>query len=230
MFPDGERNPGSTVADLAGAATQPPRPRQEGAACARRRGYPHSGAHARLRPRLERGAEPARRPRGAPPRASRTPTCSSSTTARPTAPPTSPESTAPRCSRSARTAGSRPVSPPARQYAAEHGYDFCGRVDADGQHPPAELRRLLELVSSGACDVAVGSRFVSGDGYEEFRYKTSPARRLGTGAAAPLDGGRARPAVPGRDERHVRGRTRRRCPCSRARTRAARPRSRRSCG
>ena len=67
------------------------------------------------------------------------------------------------------------------QYAAEQGYDLCGRVDADGQHPPAELRRLLDLVASGACDVAVGSRFVSGDGYEEFRYKTSPARRLGTG-------------------------------------------------
>ena len=24
-------------------------------------------------------------------------------------------------------------------YAQEHGYRFCGRVDADGQHPPAEL-------------------------------------------------------------------------------------------
>jgi glycosyltransferase involved in cell wall biosynthesis len=67
------------------------------------------------------------------------------------------------------------------QYAAEHDYDFCGRVDADGQHPPAELRRLLALVQAGACDVAVGSRFASGDGYEEYRYRTSPARTLGTG-------------------------------------------------
>ena len=25
-------------------------------------------------------------------------------------------------------------------WAAEHGYRFCGRVDADGQHPPAELQ------------------------------------------------------------------------------------------
>ena len=67
------------------------------------------------------------------------------------------------------------------QYAAEHGYDFCGRVDADGQHPSAELRRLLALVQADECDVAVGSRFASGDGYEEYRYRTSPARRLGTG-------------------------------------------------
>ena len=67
------------------------------------------------------------------------------------------------------------------QYAADHGYDYCGRVDADGQHPVAELRRLLEKVASGECDVAVGSRFASGDGYEAYRYKPSLARRLGTG-------------------------------------------------
>jgi glycosyltransferase involved in cell wall biosynthesis len=66
-------------------------------------------------------------------------------------------------------------------YAAEQGYAYCGRVDADGQHPVAELERLLERVRSGACDVAVGSRFVHGDGYEPYRYKPSPARVLGTG-------------------------------------------------
>jgi glycosyltransferase involved in cell wall biosynthesis len=66
-------------------------------------------------------------------------------------------------------------------WALEHGYAFCGRVDADGQHPPEELARLLELVRSGECDVAVGSRFVSGDGYEAYRYAPSRARRVGTG-------------------------------------------------
>ena len=65
--------------------------------------------------------------------------------------------------------------------AAARGYAFCGRVDADGQHPAAELRRLLELVRNGECDVAVGSRFVSGEGYPAYRYTPSPARRLGTG-------------------------------------------------
>jgi glycosyltransferase involved in cell wall biosynthesis len=44
-------------------------------------------------------------------------------------------------------------------YAAEHAFAYCGRVDADGQHPVAELRRLLEVV----------------------RSESSPARRLGTG-------------------------------------------------
>jgi glycosyltransferase involved in cell wall biosynthesis len=66
-------------------------------------------------------------------------------------------------------------------HAAEQNYAYCGRIDADGQHPPAELRRLLELVRSGDCDVAVGSRFVSGDGYEPYRYEPEGIRRLGTG-------------------------------------------------
>jgi glycosyltransferase involved in cell wall biosynthesis len=64
--------------------------------------------------------------------------------------------------------------------ASERGYAYCGRVDADGQHPVAELDRLLTLVRSGACDVAVGSRFVAGDGYPAYRYMPSPARRFGT--------------------------------------------------
>lgn len=65
-------------------------------------------------------------------------------------------------------------------YAADHGYAFCGRVDADGQHPARELGRLLERVRSGACDVAVGSRFASGDGFAAHRYTPSAARRFGT--------------------------------------------------
>jgi glycosyltransferase involved in cell wall biosynthesis len=67
-------------------------------------------------------------------------------------------------------------------WALEHGYAYCGRVDADGQHPAAELSRLLALVKADECDVAVGSRFVAGDGYEPYRYRPSGARRLGTAA------------------------------------------------
>jgi hypothetical protein len=66
-------------------------------------------------------------------------------------------------------------------WANERGYAFCGRVDADGQHPAAELRRLLELVRAGEADVAVGSRFVSGPGYEPYRYEPEGIRKLGTG-------------------------------------------------
>jgi hypothetical protein len=66
------------------------------------------------------------------------------------------------------------------RWALEHGYAFCGRVDADGQHRPEELARLLALVREGGCDVAVGSRFVSGEGYEPYRYRPEGVRRLGT--------------------------------------------------
>jgi glycosyltransferase involved in cell wall biosynthesis len=67
------------------------------------------------------------------------------------------------------------------RWALEHGYAFCGRVDADGQHPAEELARLLERVRADECDVAVGSRFVSGNGYAPYRYRPSAARRFGTG-------------------------------------------------
>ena len=66
------------------------------------------------------------------------------------------------------------------RFALDHGYAYCGRVDADGQHPAHELKRLLELVRNDECDVAVGSRFVSGDGYAPYRYAPSPSRRFGT--------------------------------------------------
>ena len=65
-------------------------------------------------------------------------------------------------------------------WGRERGYPIAGRIDADGQHPVAELRRLLDRVRANACDVAVGSRFVSGQGYAAYRYLPSPARRLGT--------------------------------------------------
>ena len=65
-------------------------------------------------------------------------------------------------------------------YADEHDYAYVGRVDADGQHPVDELARLLAVVQAGDADVAVGSRFATGDGYEAYRYEPSPSRRLGT--------------------------------------------------
>ena len=65
--------------------------------------------------------------------------------------------------------------------AAERGYAYCGRVDADGQHPADELARLLEMVRTDVCDVAVGSRFAEGEGYDDERYVPSASRRFGIG-------------------------------------------------
>ena len=65
-------------------------------------------------------------------------------------------------------------------YAMENGYAFCARVDADGQHPVDDLVRLLERVRTGACDVAVGSRFANDERFAPYRYRPSASRRFGT--------------------------------------------------
>jgi glycosyltransferase involved in cell wall biosynthesis len=65
--------------------------------------------------------------------------------------------------------------------ALERGYAFCGRVDADGQHPVPELRRLVDRVRSDACDVAIGSRFAHGEGLAADRYEPTATRRFGIG-------------------------------------------------
>jgi glycosyltransferase involved in cell wall biosynthesis len=67
------------------------------------------------------------------------------------------------------------------QEAAARSYAYCGRVDADGQHPVDELRGLLDRVRSGTCDVAIGSRFAVDADHDDERYQPSPARRFGIG-------------------------------------------------
>jgi glycosyltransferase involved in cell wall biosynthesis len=48
-------------------------------------------------------------------------------------------------------------------YAQRHGYDGVVQVDADGQHDPAQIERLLRALNE--VDVVVGSRFASGSGH-----------------------------------------------------------------
>ncbi len=60
------------------------------------------------------------------------------------------------------------------RYAAEHGYELAVRVDGDGQHDPAELAPLVELVTKGLADICVGSRFAGNEG-----YRSSRSRRVG---------------------------------------------------
>jgi glycosyltransferase involved in cell wall biosynthesis len=60
------------------------------------------------------------------------------------------------------------------QYARDNGYDLVVRCDGDGQHIPAELPKVIAPVVAGKADIAVGSRFGSGDG-----YRSSASRRIG---------------------------------------------------
>ncbi|MHB8762941.1 MAG: glycosyltransferase family 2 protein [Deferrisomatales bacterium] len=61
------------------------------------------------------------------------------------------------------------------QYARDLGYDVAVQVDADGQHPPAELPKLLGPLVAGGADLVAGSRFLPGAG----AYRAGPARRAG---------------------------------------------------
>ena len=64
--------------------------------------------------------------------------------------------------------------------ALRRDYAYCGRLDADGQHPAPELARMLERVRADECDVAVGSRFLPDSGRDGERYKPTPERVIGT--------------------------------------------------
>jgi glycosyltransferase involved in cell wall biosynthesis len=50
-------------------------------------------------------------------------------------------------------------------YARAHSYEWVARLDGDGQHDPAQLPVLLNLVRTGQADAVIGSRFVAGQGY-----------------------------------------------------------------
>ncbi len=72
-------------------------------------------------------------------------------------------------------------------YALREGYDFCAHLDADGQHPPAEVARLLKDVRADRADLVIGSRYrepvaddESGDGVGGDDYKPTISRRIGT--------------------------------------------------
>lgn len=45
------------------------------------------------------------------------------------------------------------------QFAVEWGYDLVVRIDGDGQHPPAEISKLIQKASEVEADLIIGSRF-----------------------------------------------------------------------
>ena len=51
------------------------------------------------------------------------------------------------------------------KYALACGVDIVVQLDADGQHDPAQISRLLDPVRRGECDLAIGSRFLTAGGY-----------------------------------------------------------------
>lgn len=46
------------------------------------------------------------------------------------------------------------------EFALKRGAQYIVTFDADGQHKPEEIERLLGPVASGSCDITLGSRFL----------------------------------------------------------------------
>jgi dolichol-phosphate mannosyltransferase len=73
-------------------------------------------------------------------------------------------------------------------YGWEHtDANLLGVIDADLQHPPETLPRLLERVMNGN-DIAIASRYVAseGNGLDQWSWLRALISRVGTLATAPL--------------------------------------------
>lgn len=60
------------------------------------------------------------------------------------------------------------------KYALREGCDCVVQLDGDGQHEPADIPALLEVIERGEADLALGSRFL-----RPTAYRSRLARRLG---------------------------------------------------
>lgn len=61
-------------------------------------------------------------------------------------------------------------------FALENGYDYVAQVDADGQHDPAQLGKLIAAMDEPEpVDMVCGSRFLTND----HRYPAPASRRTG---------------------------------------------------
>jgi glycosyltransferase involved in cell wall biosynthesis len=60
------------------------------------------------------------------------------------------------------------------KYALIRGYEIVVSIDADGQHQPADVVRLVAALQENDADLVIGSRFCNGS-----PYNTPISRRLG---------------------------------------------------
>ena len=49
----------------------------------------------------------------------------------------------------------------AARYAVDHGYDYMIQFDADGQHRPEYIVKLIEKAMVDKADIVIGSRFLT---------------------------------------------------------------------
>ena len=84
----------------------------------------------------------------------------------------------PRWRRCPSTRGSGTALQTGYRYAHERGFEYFAHLDADGQHPPMELGKILEPVWAGGPDLVVGSRFVRDAEGQSSEFRSSTLRRI----------------------------------------------------
>lgn len=60
------------------------------------------------------------------------------------------------------------------RFAAKNGFDIAVQLDGDGQHPAAELPKLIEPILKKRTNFVIGSRYV-----QETSYQSTAMRRMG---------------------------------------------------
>jgi glycosyltransferase involved in cell wall biosynthesis len=63
------------------------------------------------------------------------------------------------------------------RYALKKGYDAAVQFDGDNQHPAQSIPELLRALEQTKADIIIGSRFLSGQGYQAGGFRR-PAIRL----------------------------------------------------
>jgi len=81
------------------------------------------------------------------------------------------------------------------KYALARGARCVVQMDADGQHDPRDIERLLAPLERGECDLVIGSRFLAPTGYEMGftrtlgrRFFVALARAFGIRVTDPTSG------------------------------------------
>lgn len=59
-------------------------------------------------------------------------------------------------------------------YALENGYDATVRLDADGQHRPEDIPKILQPILNDDADISIGSRYI-----DDVNYTTTYTRDIG---------------------------------------------------
>ncbi|GGE27861.1 glycosyltransferase family 2 protein [Streptococcus himalayensis] len=59
-------------------------------------------------------------------------------------------------------------------YAKKYNYDIAVQIDGDGQHDPAFLEEMANILEKNQVDMVIGSRFIKNEGFQ-----SSFARRMG---------------------------------------------------